>query len=142
VAGFDPICVCRLTRIGVLPINPGDAPTRSDRCGSAHQLLDFMPVVSGCGRSRDGEVPEWLKGTDCKSVGFAYVGSNPTLSTILPPNPEPIQRHRRRAIVFTPVFAPVISWIAADWNGREWIYGDGSDRRARVRAYRLKTQVS
>jgi hypothetical protein len=28
-------------------------------------------------------VPEWLKGTDCKSVGYAYVGSNPTPSTIL-----------------------------------------------------------
>jgi hypothetical protein len=26
-------------------------------------------------------VPEWLKGTDCKSVGIAYVGSNPTPST-------------------------------------------------------------
>ena len=32
----------------------------------------------------DGQVPERLKGTDCKSVGFAYVGSNPTLSTIFP----------------------------------------------------------
>jgi hypothetical protein len=30
-----------------------------------------------------GGVPEWLKGTDCKSVGFAYVGSNPTPSTSL-----------------------------------------------------------
>ena len=28
-----------------------------------------------------GGVPEWLKGTDCKSVGYAYVGSNPTPST-------------------------------------------------------------
>ncbi len=28
-------------------------------------------------------MPEWLKGTDCKSVGYAYVGSNPTPSTIL-----------------------------------------------------------
>ena len=28
-------------------------------------------------------MPEWLKGTDCKSVGSAYVGSNPTSSTIL-----------------------------------------------------------
>ena len=28
-----------------------------------------------------GGVPEWLKGTDCKSVGLAYVGSNPTPST-------------------------------------------------------------
>src|ERR1700759_1232546 len=31
----------------------------------------------------DGGVPEWLKGTDCKSVGYAYVGSNPTPSTSL-----------------------------------------------------------
>ena len=30
-----------------------------------------------------GGVPEWLKGTDCKSVGYAYVGSNPTPSTSL-----------------------------------------------------------
>ena len=30
---------------------------------------------------RYGGVPEWLKGTDCKSVGSAYVGSNPTPST-------------------------------------------------------------
>jgi hypothetical protein len=28
-------------------------------------------------------VPEWLKGTDCKSVGFAYAGSNPAPSTSL-----------------------------------------------------------
>ena len=30
-----------------------------------------------------GEIPEWLKGTDCKSVGYAFVGSNPTLPTSL-----------------------------------------------------------
>lgn len=24
-----------------------------------------------------GAMPEWLMGTDCKSVGFAYAGSNP-----------------------------------------------------------------
>ena len=28
-----------------------------------------------------GEVPEWLKGADCKSAAFRFVGSNPTLST-------------------------------------------------------------
>ena len=28
-------------------------------------------------------MPERLKGTDCKSVGYAYVGSNPTPSTIV-----------------------------------------------------------
>ena len=25
-----------------------------------------------------GSVPEWLMGADCKSAGYAYVGSNPT----------------------------------------------------------------
>ena len=24
-----------------------------------------------------GGLPEWLKGADCKSVGYAYTGSNP-----------------------------------------------------------------
>jgi hypothetical protein len=28
-----------------------------------------------------GEMPEWLKGADCKSVAVGYVGSNPTLPT-------------------------------------------------------------
>ena len=28
--------------------------------------------------SRDGGVPEWLKGTGCKPVGYAYLGSNPS----------------------------------------------------------------
>jgi hypothetical protein len=32
--------------------------------------------------SRSGGMPEWLKGTGCKPVGYAYVGSNPTPSTI------------------------------------------------------------
>ena len=29
----------------------------------------------------NGGVPEWLKGADCKSVGSAYIGSNPISST-------------------------------------------------------------
>ena len=29
-----------------------------------------------------GGMPEWLKGAGCKPVGYAYVGSNPTPSTI------------------------------------------------------------
>ena len=33
------------------------------------------------GLVRDGEVPEWLNGADCKSAGSAYGGSNPPLST-------------------------------------------------------------
>ncbi len=30
----------------------------------------------------DGGVPEWLKGTGCKPVGYAYDGSNPSAPTI------------------------------------------------------------
>lgn len=28
-----------------------------------------------------GSMPEWLMGADCKSAGYAYVGSNPTRPT-------------------------------------------------------------
>jgi hypothetical protein len=31
-----------------------------------------------------GEVPEWPKGTDCKSVGAAFEGSNPSLTKKIP----------------------------------------------------------
>jgi hypothetical protein len=33
--------------------------------------------VLGC-----GEVPERPKGVDCKSIGYAFAGSNPALATI------------------------------------------------------------
>src|SRR6218665_2254020 len=51
---------------------------RRPRGGNARRSQD---LVLRSGR-KTGEMPEWLKGTDCKSVGSAYVGSNPTLSTI------------------------------------------------------------
>ena len=31
---------------------------------------------------QNGGVPEWLKGTGCKPVGYAYCGSNPYAPTI------------------------------------------------------------
>ena len=37
-----------------------------------------MQIGSFC----DGGVPEWLKGTGCKPVGYAYHGSNPCAPTI------------------------------------------------------------
>ena len=43
-------------------------------------------------KQKCGGVPEWLKGTDCKSVGFAYVGSNPTPSTIARQSTDPVRR--------------------------------------------------
>gem|GEM_PF-2003134 len=30
-------------------------------------------------------MPEWLMGADCKSAGYAYVGSNPTRPTTICP---------------------------------------------------------
>ncbi len=30
----------------------------------------------------NGEVPEWLKGADCKSAASGFEGSNPSLTTI------------------------------------------------------------
>jgi hypothetical protein len=47
-----------------------------------HLAGRFHFWAASCGPA--GEVPEWLKGTDCKSVGFAYAGSNPALSTSAP----------------------------------------------------------
>ena len=36
-----------------------------------------------CGRIFiKGEVPEWTKGTDCKSVASGFGGSNPPLPTL------------------------------------------------------------
>ena len=48
-----------------------------------------LPEVSGSLKSTHelyavthGSVPEWLKGTGCKPVGSAYLGSNPSAPTI------------------------------------------------------------
>jgi hypothetical protein len=45
----------------------------SERCTA----LSAVPDVT----KKYGGVPEWLKGTGCKPVGYAYVGSNPTPTT-------------------------------------------------------------
>ena len=52
-----------------------------NRPGFAH--AGGGPLCLNLPAAASGGVPEWLKGTDCKSVGFAYVGSNPTPSTSL-----------------------------------------------------------
>ena len=58
------------------------APINAARSG-AFGLLYIKECPGIEGRLFPGGVPEWLKGTDCKSVGYAYVGSNPTPSTSL-----------------------------------------------------------
>src|SRR5262252_1333528 len=63
----------------------GASPHKSRHCPCWRQRGDFVWVQGAYppGRSRVGGVPEWLKGTDCKSVGFAYAGSNPAPSTTM-----------------------------------------------------------
>jgi|APHig2749369809_1036254.scaffolds.fasta_scaffold01222_1 hypothetical protein len=56
------------------------ALSRSEGFRESKRRLDAPP--GGASEDCVGGVPEWLKGTDCKSVGYAYVGSNPTPSTI------------------------------------------------------------
>ena len=41
-------------------------------------VVGSIPIVS----SIFGEIPEWSKGSDCKSDGSAFEGSNPSLATI------------------------------------------------------------
>ena len=67
----------------------------------------LVPINGGV----SGGVPEWLKGTDCKSVGLAYVGSNPTPST------RPAGYVTNRASQATTIHdAPAsMSVIAAPW---------------------------
>lgn len=49
--------------------------------------LGFTAIDMARGRVENthlaGGVPEWPKGTDCKSVGTAFGGSNPPPSTII-----------------------------------------------------------
>jgi hypothetical protein len=79
--------VFRLTPVDPVTINTA----RWTPCPPAG-CFAFAIILSAIGglfrrgaRVVSGGVPEWLKGTDCKSVGLAYVGSNPTPST----NPLP-----------------------------------------------------
>ena len=44
--------------------------------GNLKVLYSWFPFFA------DGRVPEWLKGTGCKPVGYAYLGSNPSAPTI------------------------------------------------------------
>ena len=76
IAGSDPFASSG-TASGAEAIRIGVA---SQRFGSLES--DFINpedlAENGLCWNFQGRLPEWLKGTDCKSVGDAYVGSNPT----------------------------------------------------------------
>jgi hypothetical protein len=59
-------------------VRPGTAPAGRRLTVSSCLGLSFsMPPV----RTAHGRLPEWPKGAVCKTVGSAYVGSNPTPAT-------------------------------------------------------------
>ena len=43
----------------------------------------FLQVKADAVKWQSGGVAEWLKAADCKSARVAYVGSNPTPTTIV-----------------------------------------------------------
>ena len=53
--------------------------TENPRVGGSSPPPGIADIIIGvCG---SGSLPEWLMGADCKSAGYAYVGSNPTRPT-------------------------------------------------------------
>jgi hypothetical protein len=69
----------QLTETEWLPINSAIA----DPAGRRRGVFAWLQSPVNPSDSQGG-VPEWLKGTGCKPVGYAYVGSNPTPSTTTP----------------------------------------------------------
>ncbi len=57
---------------------------RADLAQLVEQQFCKLPVVGSTPivSSIFGEIPEWSKGSDCKSDGSAFEGSNPSLATI------------------------------------------------------------
>ena len=55
--------------------HPGRPP-----CGRSSVAVESAHAL-GYDSTAPGGVPEWLKGADCKSVGAAYLGSNPSSPT-------------------------------------------------------------
>ena len=53
---------------------------RPEGCASGSAVLAILPSarLTAC---THGRLPEWPMGADCKSVGLAFVGSNPTAAT-------------------------------------------------------------
>ena len=55
-----------------------------ERLTCNEDVAGSTPVSGSIGKNYlSGGVPEWSKGTDCKSVGEAFGGSNPPPTTIL-----------------------------------------------------------
>ena len=54
-----------------------------ERLTCNEDVAGSTPVSGSIYKKNSGGVPEWSKGTDCKSVGEAFGGSNPPPTTSL-----------------------------------------------------------
>ena len=50
---------------------------RFEPCNSHHKDVCAWHAMTDCVHTQYGRVPEWLKGTDCKSAAYSFGGSNP-----------------------------------------------------------------
>lgn len=79
---------CKRVVVGSIPTassHPPRAPTRRPRAAGERVLAGEAPEAEAIG----GGVPEWSKGTDCKSVAQCFGGSNPPAPTPFPPSRPP-----------------------------------------------------
>jgi hypothetical protein len=60
----------------LLPSNPADVAQLAEQLICNQQVIGSSPIIG-----LYGWIPEWPKGADCKSVGTAFEGSNPSPST-------------------------------------------------------------
>jgi hypothetical protein len=97
MAPYIPCRSGRATTIAPIAVDtPGPARHKAHR--------DGQPAPAGrpreartCSGDGFGGVSEWLKETDCKSVGYAYAGSNPAPSTTTGPEAASPGGHVPRA---------------------------------------------
>jgi hypothetical protein len=74
--------ICNQQVVGSNPI----ASSSKESSYSSEDLKMFIErrwASDSCFLGKRGEVPEWPKGADCKSAGYAFEGSNPSLSTFV-----------------------------------------------------------
>ena len=80
------------------------------------QVAGSIPIAS----YYSGEVPEWSKGTDCKSVGSAFGGSNPPLPKCF--MFENIKIYRTTHLFLTSLlhnFNPIVTKIVTKKKGED-----------------------
>ena len=72
-----------------------------------------------------GEIPEWSKGADCKSVGSAFEGSNPSLATTILAGVAQLVEHQpsKLGVVSSNLIARSIFSLISSLHQLTWLSG-------------------